>query len=534
MKEQQQCKVLPSNGQKHLIPEDAILSRESPSKSSEDMLQQDSEFNNESLHKMDIKKQGADLGFHTSIEDNKLIMNESLHIPGSPGSHAFEDTRSPAVQFDPPLHCSTSMNSVQFGNSTSEASSVHSFVEQCQEPASRIDSVDYMDIDTEAGAEVTKWNEGPLVLDISVGKTDNETLISTFANCKARKPKPLLSPGFLDKETRKRCSFAEQGHIGGNGTGFSQKLNGHCNGHLNSLEQGVLVKSCGDDISAGSVECNRDMVAIPSNGNYYAANGDTQSINGSSHAQNQDLPFVSHGFEPRPYRKPSGSNINCSSTKSLVDDHSKSSLHLPSKDCQGDISFLHRGFLERPCSKGKPVKVGSGLPYSNGTSSFVNDNNRPSKNSSSPSGLSRGFLTRQHKESAVNGTLTSSMNGLETSTDISMEQKSNGAAVVVDRVEERWSSDCTTNRSSFQLRATSNNTASGHLGENGLAILATKNISCGLEIGSNGSPDVNGLGCQMDETPAMLISEKSTESENNALRRRVTSKYFDQNGIDAK
>jgi hypothetical protein len=64
------------------------------------------------------------------------------------------------------------------------------------------------------------------------------------------------------------------------------------------------------------------------------------------------------------------------------------------------------------------------------------------------------------------------LNDQETSTDISMEQKSNGAAVVPDRVEERWSSDCTRN---------------GHV------ILGTKNTSCGLEIGCNGSLDMNGL-----------------------------------------
>jgi ubiquitin carboxyl-terminal hydrolase 36/42 len=298
VKEQRQCKVLPSNGQNHLIPEDAISSCESPLKSSEEMLQQDSEFNNESLHKMDIKKQESDLGLHTRIGDNKLIMNENLHSLGSPGSHVFEDTRAPAVQVDPPLECPTSMSCMQFRNSSSEASSVHSFVEQCEEHASRIDSVDYMDVDTEAGAKVTRWNEASPVLDGSVGKTDIETLIPTFANGILRKPKPLLSPGFLDKGTRNRPSLAEESHIGGSSTGFSQKLDGHCNGHLSSLEQSVLVNSCGGDISTGNVKCNGDMSTMPSNGNYYAANGDTQSRN-YSHAQDQDVPFVSRGFEPR-------------------------------------------------------------------------------------------------------------------------------------------------------------------------------------------------------------------------------------------
>jgi ubiquitin carboxyl-terminal hydrolase 36/42 len=510
VKEQQQCKVIPSNGQNHLLPEDAVLSCESPLKFSEDMLQQESEFNNESLHKMDIKNQELDLGLHTRIGDSKLIMNENLHSPGSPGSHVFKDTRAPAVQVDPPLECPTSMNCMQFRNSSSEASSVHSFVEQCEEHASSLDSVDYMDVDTEGGAEVMRWNEGSPVLDDSVGKTDNETLIPTFANGISRKPKPLLSPGFLDKATRNRSSFDEEGHIDGSCTGFSQKLDGHCNGHLSSLEQSVLINSCGGDISTENVKCNGDMPTMPSNGNYYAANGDTQSRN-YSHAQDQDVPFVSRGFEPRSYRKQSGSNINCGNTKSLADDHNRSSLHLPSND----ISFLHRGFLERSCSRGKQVKVDGNLPFSNGASSFVNGNNRPSNHSSSPRGLSRGFLTRHHKESAVNGTGTStnSMNFLETSTDISMEKNSNGAAVVPNHVEERWSSDCTRN---------------GHV------ILATKNTNCGLEIGCNGSLDVNGLVCQRDETPAMLTSEKSMESEHNGLQRRVTSKYFEQDGIDAK
>ncbi|TVU08388.1 hypothetical protein EJB05_41792 [Eragrostis curvula] len=537
VKEQQQCNVLPSsNGQIHLIPDDGTLRCESRSKSSEYLLQRDYETSGESLDKMDIKNQESDLGLQTRIEDNKFVMNEDLHCPGSPGLHVFEDTRAPGsllegstsmrtVQFDHPLEHPTTLSSVQFGNSTNEASSVHSVAEQCEEPASSNDSVDYMDVDTEAGAEVTRWNEGSPVLDNSTGRTDDKTFIPTFANGVAGKPKPLFSPGFLDNRTRKRSSFAEEGHIGGHATGSSQKLNGHCNGHLSSLGQEIPASSYGGDVSTGSAKCNGDMFASSSNGNYYGANGDKQSRN-SLHAQDRYAPSVSHGFEPRPYRKPSGSNTSCNNKVTLVDDHNKSSLHLPSKDCQGDMSFLNRGFLARPCSSGKSVKI-------DGELSFANGNSRSSNNSSSPSGLSRGFLARHHKESAVICNSTSSMHGLETSSDIPMEQKSNGVVAVPDQVEEKWSSDCTKNVSSFRLRASSDYNSSDHLNGNGTAILATKNTSCGQEIGSNGSPNVNGVGCQRDDTPAMVISDNSMESEH-GLRRRVTSKFFEHNGIDAK
>ena len=67
------------------------------------------------------------------------------------------------------------ISSVQFGKSTSEASSEHSFAG----PASCIDSVDYMDVDTEAGAEVERWDEQRPVLDDSVGRPNNNTTIPT-------------------------------------------------------------------------------------------------------------------------------------------------------------------------------------------------------------------------------------------------------------------------------------------------------------------------------------------------------------------
>jgi len=71
------------------------------------------------------------------------------------------------------------ISSMQFGKSTSEASSEHSFAEQCEVPASCIDSVDYIDVDTEAGAEVERWDEQRPVLDDSVGRRNNNTAIPT-------------------------------------------------------------------------------------------------------------------------------------------------------------------------------------------------------------------------------------------------------------------------------------------------------------------------------------------------------------------
>uniref|UniRef100_A0A0A9DDB6 Uncharacterized protein n=1 Tax=Arundo donax TaxID=35708 RepID=A0A0A9DDB6_ARUDO len=526
---QQQSKAIPSNGRNHLIPEDTTLNCVSPSKSSDDLLPQDSE-SNESLHKMDIKDRESDLDLHISNGD-KFISNENLHLSVSPVLHVLEDTGAPdsplegstsmrSVQIGPPFEdVPTTMSSVQFGNSTSEASSVHSFAEQCKEPASCIDSVDYMDIDTEGCEEVERLNEQSPVLDDLIGRTDYKASVPTFANGTAGKPKPLFSPGFLDKPSRKRSTFAEEGHIDGDSAGSSHKLNGHCNGHLSNSEQVAVPNSCGGCTSSGSEKCNGDMFAASSSGDYHAVNGDAQS-NGSLHAEKRDVPYVSHGFKPRPYREPSGSNT--SSGK-------------PSKAFQGDMSFLHRGFLERPCSRGKSIKVDDGFPLSNGTSSsFVNGKSKSNNNSSSQSGLSPGFLTRHSRESAVISTSASSMHGLKTSSNISMEQRSNGAGVVPNDIEERWSSDCTTNGSSFQLQSASDDKVSDHLSENGHAILATKNTNCGQESGGNGTPDVNAVGCQRDDAPAMLVSEKSLGSEHDGLRRRVTSKFFEQNGIDAQ
>ncbi|PUZ59696.1 hypothetical protein GQ55_4G063100 [Panicum hallii var. hallii] len=501
VKQPQQCKVLPLNGQNHMIPEpeDATLICESALESSEDLLQQDSESNNEYLHKMDIKDQESDLDRHTSIEADKLISDE-VDLLGSPVSHVLEDTRAPcspleastslrSVPLCPPIEGGPStMSSVEFGNSMSEASSVHSFAEECEEqPASCIDSVDYMDVDTEADTEVERCDEGPPVLDGLIGRTDNRTSLPILANGMAGKPRPTFSPGFLNKPSRKRSSFAEEDHIGGNSAGSSRKLNGHCNEYISSSEQ-VLANSCGNSPSSGSENRNGDMFAASSNGNYYTVYGVTQSSNHSLHAD-------SHGFEPRPYSEASsGSNKNCTSTSSGN----------PLKACQGDMSFLSRGFLGRPSSRGNSVKVDDHLPFGNGTSSsFGNGNSKPSND---------------RRESAVLGT----------SSDIPMEQKSNGATVVPEHVEERCS-DCTINGSSFQLRAAPN-----HLDENSHAILASNNTSCRQENGSNGTSGMNGVGCQRDDAPSMLVSKNSTGSEHDGLRRRVTSKFFEQNGIDAQ
>jgi len=461
--------------------EDATLICESPLESS-DLLQQVSESNNESLHKMDIKDQESDLDIHTSIEADKLISDEV-------------DARAPFSA----LEASTSLRSVPLcpqveggpatmssGNSMSEASSDHSFAEEREEPAS-CNSVDYMDVDTEAGTEVERCDERPPALDGSIGRTDNKTSVP-LANEMAGKPRSTFSPGFLNKPSRKRSSFAEEDHIGGNNAGISRKLNGHCNEYISSSEQ-VLANSCGNSPSSGSENCHGDMFATSRNGNYYTFNGVTQSSKHSLHADKLDVPLVSHGFEPRPYSEPSsGSSKNCSSTSSRK----------PLKACQGDMSFLSRGFLGRPPSRGNSVKAADRLSFGNGTSSSLgNGNNKPSNDS---------------RESAVLGT----------SSDIPMEQKSNGATVVLEHVEERCS-DCTINGSSFQLRAAPN-----HLDENSHAILASNNSSCRQENG------LNGVGCQRDDTPSMSVSKNSTGSEHDGLRRRVTSKFFEQNGIDAQ
>lgn len=458
-----------------MIVADATLNCESSLKTSKDLLQQDCESNNESLHEMDTKDQLSDLDLRTSIEDDKFASDENLHIPGSLVSHVLEGSKAPDSSAE---QCEVQLGSVPFGNSTSEAPSEHSFAEQCEVPASCIDSVDYMDVDTESGTEVERWDKQRPVLDDSVGRPNNNTAIPT-ANGMLEEPRPTFSSGFFDKPSRKRSSFAEE-----DSAGSPRKLNGYCNGHLSSLEQGVLTNS-------GSEKCNGDTLVTSSNGNYYAVNGDIQSSNDSLHADKGDVPLVSHGFEPRPYQALSDSNKNCSRTSNGKP-----------KSCQGDMSFLPRGFLRRPSSRGISVKANDGLPFGNGaSSSFGNGKSKSSNNSSSIGGLSPGFLTRHRSESTVLGT----------SSDISMDTKSNVAAVMPDHAEGRLS-DCTANGSSFQIRA-----AADHHDENGLAILTTKGNSCGQENDSNGTPSMNHDG-----------------SEHDGLRRRISSKFFEQDGIDAQ
>lgn len=428
VKQQQQCKSLLSNGQSHMILADTTLNCESSLKIPEDMLQQDCESNNESLHEMGIKDQESDMDLRTSIEDDKFISNGNLRLPGSLVSHVLEDTRAPdsvlegSVQLGPPLEGGpTTMSSVQFGNCTSEASSEHSFAEQCEVPASCIDSVDYMDVDTEAGAEVERCDEQRPVLNDSVGRPNNNTATPT-ANGVPGEPKPSFSSGFFDKPSRKRSSFTEEASAGS-----PRKLNGYCNGHISSLEQEVLCNS-------GSEKCNGDAPVTSSNGKFCAANVDMQSIDDSLHEDKRDVPSVSHGFEPRPYKLQSDSNNNCGRT-----------CNGKPKACQGDMSFLPRGFLGRPSSRGISVKADDSLPFStDASSSFGNGNSKSSNNSSSMGGLSPGFLTRHRRESTVIGT----------SSDIPMDKKSNGATVVPDHAGKKVS-DCTTNGSSFQIRAAS-------------------------------------------------------------------------------
>jgi ubiquitin carboxyl-terminal hydrolase 36/42 len=478
-----------------MIPEDATLNCESPLESSEDMLQQDSESNNKSLHKMDIKDQESDLGLHTSIEAEKFVSNE-VDLLGSPVLHVLEDTSSPleastslrSVPLIPPVESGPTMSSVEL----SEVSSVHSFAEQREEPTSCTESVDYMDVDTEAGTEVERCDERQPALGGSILRMDNKTSVPILANGMAVKPKSTFALGFLDKPSRKRPSFAEEDLVNGNNAGSSRKLNGHCNEYLSGSDQGVLPDSYGNSLSSRSEKCNGDILAKSSNGKYCTVNSDTQSSNSSVHADRQDVPFVSHGFEPRPYSEPSSINKNCSSTSSGK----------PSKASQGDLSFLPRGFLARP-SRRNSVKVDDCLPFGNGTSSsFGNGNSKPSNNS---------------RESGILGT----------SSDIPMEQKSNGSAVVPDHVEE-MGSNCTINGSLFQVRA-----APDYLGESSHSFFATSNTSCRQENG-DGTPSVNDMGCQRDDTPSMLVSKKSMGSEHDGLRRRVTSKFFEQNGIDAQ
>ncbi|KAE8786849.1 Ubiquitin carboxyl-terminal hydrolase 19 [Hordeum vulgare] len=480
IKHEKQCKVPPLNGQNHLIPEDVPLKCESFSKPSED-LREGSESSNDSVHRMDTVEQVSDLDLHMNIERDKLITNGTMHQPISSALHVLEeDTRDPGSL----LEGNNTMRADQYGNSACESSLVNSSEEECKEPAPGIDSVDYMDIDMEAGTEVERRNvQQQPVLSDSVGVIGNKSSVPTFENCMSGKPKPLFSLGFLDKPSRKKSDSREECQNGGSMAVSSQKINGHRNEHLSRPEQGLIANSHGGRPSSanGSVHCNGGMFVTPSNG--VLVNGDTQSGNYSLDAAKRDVPSV-QGFSPRPYRSPSSSNLNQNNTS------------------KGDMSFFPRGFLARPRSGEKAVKGDDGLPFSNGngkpSSSSVNGNSISNTNSSPRSspggmGMSPGFLAKRSRESAA-----ASFVGDPQTSNTSKEQEHVGAAAPLPyKIQERRSSYCTTNGIVAQQEAASN--VSGHSDENGHAFVGTKNGIHGEENGSNGTLDMHGSSCQMDD-----------------------------------
>lgn len=545
MKQQQQLKVCPLNGQNHLIQEDVPLEGVPSLKPSED-LEVDFESNNKSLHTMDRE---PDLDFHVSFDRDKFTNNDIMHPPVSTVSHALDENTRGDSGF--PLEESNTMGSVQFGNSTYETSLVHSPAEQCEEPASCIDSVDYMEIDTEAGVKVERWSR-PALGD-SVGVMGNGTLVPALENGLAGKP----IPGFPDKPSRINSFFAEGCQTGDNGAGSSQELNGHCNGEPSCPEQGVLTN--GGNTPSPSTQCYENKFATSTNGNYSIGNGDTLSSSNSLHAGKQNAGFTYNGFNPKPYKEPSGSNTYLNNTcngKPSEDNHNKCAPNLPAKDCQGGMPFLHRGFLLRPCSRGNPGKCDDGLSISNGTSSsFVSSNSKSSNISSSRNGeggtpfLSPSFRTNHCRESAAMDTSASSVHDLKTSYNISLEQKSIGAAVPSVLIKESWGEDGTTFGTVYQQRATSVDNVSSRHDENGHVILGANISSYGGENGSNnGILDMNSSSSQRDAASStMMASEKgigpktadqvnyiSDALEHDGLRRRLTSNFPDQNGIDAQ
>ncbi|KAG8075095.1 hypothetical protein GUJ93_ZPchr0006g41480 [Zizania palustris] len=476
MKQPQQLNMFLSTGKNHLIQEDVRLNCVSPLKPSED-LEVDFESSNKSLRTMD---QESDLDLHGSIERDRFTNNENMHPPVT------------AVYVLDELEDSSTMRSVQFGKSTCEVSSVHSSSEKCEEHASCSDSVDFMEVDTEAGVKVERWN-GP-VLGNSVGVMDDSTSVMALENGLVGKQ----SPGFLDKPTRTNPSFAEGYQMGDNGAETSQELNGHCNGDLCWLEQGVLVR--GGNTSSPYTQWYGNEFATSNNGNYSVGNGGTLSVSDSLHVDKHNVGFVSHGFNPKHYTEPSSSNTyqnNTSNGKTLVDNH-----NLPAKDCQGDMPFLHPDITRRPCSWEKPVKRDDGLLFSSDTSSsLVSSNSNSSKTSSSQNG---------------GGTSTSAsfVHDVKICSNISMEQQSIGPAVLSDHIKERrQSSDHTTFETVFQHRAASIDNISSHPDENGHAILGDKNTIYGEESGRNGILDMNGNSKQRDAAPTMLASEEGIGSK---------------------
>ncbi|KQK16875.1 hypothetical protein BRADI_1g31187v3 [Brachypodium distachyon] len=523
IKQEKQCGVPPSDGQNHLLPMDVTLKCESLLKPLED-LREDSESTNESLHKMSIDQE-SDMDLHINIERDKFITNQSLHLPVSSASHVLEEaTRGPGSL----LEDNATMRPDQFGNSACESSSVHSSEEESKEPAPE---ADYMDIDFEAGAEVERRNvqeQSVTVSSDSAGVIGNKTLVPTFENGTARKPKPLFSPGFLDKPSRKKSSFLGKIQNGGSIAVASQTTNGHWNERLSRPEQGHIANSGGQLTSSatGSVHCNGDMFATASNGVLF--NGDTRSGNHSLHAAKRDAPSV-NGFNPRPHRSPSSSNPNRNNTSNSE-------------------PFLQRGFLERPCSREKSVKGDDGLSCSNATSSSsANGNNISNSNISSGSskggiGMSPGLLTKRCRESAAMGSTASFMHDPLTG-NISKEQDLVGDAALPDQVQENGI-DVSVHGDENGYAALGTNNAS--YGEE-ICCSGTKNASYGEESCCNGAVDMHSSSCQRDDAPALLVAENGVASENadhlksisptlghDGLRRRLTSKYFEQNSVDAQ
>ncbi|KAG8095071.1 hypothetical protein GUJ93_ZPchr0012g21088 [Zizania palustris] len=301
MKQPEQLKVFPSTGQNHLVQVDVQLNCESPLEPSEDLdLQVDFESSNKSLHTID---QESDLDLHRSIERDKFTNNDNMHPPVITSMHALDE-----------LGESTTMRSLQFGKSTCEVSSAHSSAEKCEEHVSCSDSVDFMEVDTEAGVKVERWS-GP-ILGNSVGLMGNSASVLTLENRLMGKRTPV----FVDKPSRINTSFAEGCQSGDNGADTSQELNGHCNGDLSWSEQGVLIS--GDNTSSPSTKCYGNKFATFSNGNNLLG-------------------------------------------KTLEDNHNNYALNLPPKDCQGSMPFLHRGVTRWPYSMEKPAQH-DGLPFSNG------------------------------------------------------------------------------------------------------------------------------------------------------------------------
>uniref|UniRef100_A0ACD6AJF1 Uncharacterized protein n=1 Tax=Avena sativa TaxID=4498 RepID=A0ACD6AJF1_AVESA len=452
---------------------------------SEDILA-DSESSNVSVHEMDALDQVSDLDLHIDIERDKLIVNENLHQPVSSSLHVLkEDTSDPCSL----LEGSTTMRSDQLGNSACESSPVNSSAEEV--PAPSIDSVDYMDIDTEAGREVDSQNvQQQAVSGDSVRVMGVKTSAPISESCiMAGKPKPLFSLGFLDKPSRKK-SHLEESQNRPDMDVSSQKVNGHRNEHLSRSEQGVIANSSGGQTSYanGSVHSNGDIFVNSSN--RILANGDTQFANHCLDASKRDVPSF-RGFNPRPHTSPSSSNINRNNTS----------------NGKGDMSFLSRGFLERPRSREKAVKGNDGLPFSsrNGkpspssmNGSSISNTNSSSQSSQGGMGMSPGFLTKGCRESAGMGASASCM-GVTQASNTSKEQEHVGSAALPDQIQERWSSDCTTSGIARQHRAAFADNVNGHRDENGHSVLGTKDAIYGEENGSNGTLHVHGSSCQMDD-----------------------------------